>query len=254
MIENNNGGVLPSEEGNEPKLTEVEVGDKKVLVSEDGKDLLMTQADYTRKTQAHAEERKAFEEERKQYKQQVETAQNFLSLLAENEKAAKVMEAVISGNESQLGSVVGKAEEVDELEVVKRELDQLKQRDRARAANEAQSETKKRQYLEAKKIIYEKYGKNIDDYYDKMEQVAKQESNTFEPWFLKAAQDDLLKAAVEKAREEGRKEALGELSNKMYDTPVVTSGRGVPEKKEIKNPSEATKAAAFELWDKNSNV
>lgn len=253
MVLNNDGKVVAPEGENAPKLVEVEIGDKKVMVSEEGKELLMTQADYTRKTQALAQEKKELEEMTKQSKDQVQTAQEVLGALANNEKAAKVVEALLAGDESKLGDIVGKSEDVDDMSQLKKKFEQLEQRESVRLMNENQTEIKKRQYVEAKVSVKEKFGVNLDDYYPKMEAIGRSEKkNVYEPWFLQAAIDDIMKAAQEQGLELGRKEALGELTNKTYGSPIISSGQGTSNDKGIKNTREAAKAALNDIFDRKS--
>lgn len=59
-------GLGDETEAPEPKIIEVEIDGKMVKVSEDAKDYLLRQADYTRKTTEVAEQRKAIEAEKAQ--------------------------------------------------------------------------------------------------------------------------------------------------------------------------------------------
>jgi hypothetical protein len=62
----------------EPDLEDVEYEGKTYKLNKELKEALLRQSDYTRKTQAHAEEKRAFEDGRKAFQEQVQFQQQFL--------------------------------------------------------------------------------------------------------------------------------------------------------------------------------
>ena len=85
----------------EPELVEVELDGKKIKVSAEGKDFLLRQADYTRKTMDLAEQRKTFETQRQQFetvaKQSTEELQATFALAQLNSQIDQLSKTPLAG-------------------------------------------------------------------------------------------------------------------------------------------------------------
>jgi hypothetical protein len=242
-MSNENG---QTNETNQPKMVEVQIGDKKVMVSEEGKDLLMTQADYTRKMQKVAEERKELEGLIAQNHQDINTARNILGVLSENEEAANLMEAILTKDETKLNKIKGKKEDINEVDELRKKIEQLENKINVQSMNMNANEKRKVQMDEARQYFKEK-GMDFDKYQEKMVEMGTKNNNPLIPWAVTAASEDMIKAAEERGRLIGKKETLEEFSSKFDNTPIISGGMGVNGKKGISNTREAAEVALKRL-------
>jgi hypothetical protein len=251
MTENDNGNA-GGNTGAGPELVQVEIDGKAVRVEKGAENLLMTQKDYTRKTQELAEQRKSLETEKQNIKQRLEAGETVLGFLSSNETAAQVMEALATNDPEKARKLLSKSngDDDDPLADMKKELASLKAQLQTKVISDDNSERKKQQYLEAKKIASETYGLDIDNYYPEMEKIAKSNANPFIPWLLNAAKDDLIKKAEEQGKLKGKKEALEEYLNKAGYSPTLPSGSGDTTKFDPNNQRSAATAALKDLIEK----
>lgn len=235
-----------------PKMVEVEVGGRKFQVEESAKDLLMTQSDYTRKTQAVADERKALDAEKVRLTNELEAGKTIMSFLQNDETAAKVMEAIAAKDMKKARSLLEEDAGGDEgkLSKVEKELASLKMMVANQSAVSTDSAKKADQKEEAKKIVKE-LGLEWDEIYPEMEKVAREKTNPYVPWALFAGKDKMLSAAIKKAKEEGRKDALKEFIEKSLNSPTMTGGNGTGDtNKPPENTREAANRAYLKLVQK----
>lgn len=228
----------------QPKIVEVEIDGKKVMVSEDGKDYLLRQADYTKKTQEVAEQRKALESEKQGFMKQVEAANNLFGFLEQDEQLREIFEAKLSDNQEKLKQLLGnKNENKDEISELRKEISEIKKMNQAIMFNNQQKDIRDNQFMEAKKIFLEKYGIDIEKHKDKIDSVPKSTNgNPFIALGNTALLEEIINTERAKAKKEGSELALDELMKKINNTPIIGSGSGETVEKKFSKTSDAVAA------------
>jgi hypothetical protein len=222
---NANGGGTGSNGEGMPKLVEVEIDGKKVKVEESGKEYLLRQSDYTQKTQAVAEDRKKLESERAALQGELEAARAVLGYLNSDEEAAKVMDALAKGDKKAAKALL-EGESGDEMSVLKREIENLKMQIKAKEVKDGDSAKRTAEYSEAKRRIQDEFKMSLDDWYPKMVERGTKDKNVFIPWFIATAREELEKQAEARGLDKGKNLAIEELSEKLLNTPMTSSGSG----------------------------
>ncbi len=247
--QNGNGNPQSAPAEGMPELEEVQIGDKKVMVSKGSKDLLMTQQDYTRKTQALAEERKKLEEQITANQQNIQVANNLMAVLSEDEETAAIMEAVIAKDKEKLKKLVmkGGGDNEDVVETLRKKIEGLENKLNTQVMYQNAAEKRKVQIDDAR-VRAKALGIDLDKYAEKITKFGS--DNIMLPLAIAAASEDLNKQAEERGRLLGKKEALEELTNRLDNTPPVSGGSGDKGRTKHKDLRSATSAAYQELLSK----
>ena len=224
--EDGNGGTGNGSQT--PKFIEVEIGGKKFQVEESAKDLLMTQADYTRKSQENKKIKDELEAEKSQLRDKLQAGETIMTFLQNNEVAGKLMEAVAANDMKTARALLKEdaGDDDDKLGRVEKEISTLKALFANKNAADNDSVKKAAQREEAKRIVKEKYGLEWDEIFPQMEKIAKETPNSYIPWAAYAGMEKIIQAAAAKAKAEGRKEALTEFVEKSLNSSTMTGGTG----------------------------
>lgn len=210
------------------------------------KDGQLRQADYTKKTQALAEEKQSLAAQKQEWEAIKQREAEALSV-AQNIKAAydndELVKAAVNGDKAAVKRLLGEIEDPDEMKAVKKEIDQLKQMLHQKDAQEKNSQFNDFVKAEGRKMIKDELGLTDEDLAPEMEKV-RSKNNPYYTWARSAA----LEKAVEKAREEGIKigteNAIKEWHRKINNTRPISEGSGVDN---TEGEGNTKKAAAMAL-------
>jgi hypothetical protein len=170
----------------------------------------LMRADYTRKTQEVAENRKKSEAEF----EQMAALQNFLNANPDvAETVADLIEKKVGGggqeeNNSAPGKEKQGASDKREVEGIKRKVDDIQ----------------KKLYVDGIIEDLRKRYPDLDKHWPKMSELKSKFKNPLEIYYQQVKAEEKMKEAEEKGRKEGEQKALADWKKRLSGSPVITGG------------------------------
>lgn len=234
-----------------PTLVEVEIDGKKFKIEEGAKESLMKGKDYTQKTQALAEERRKLEAEKATYQSELDSARGVLGYLNSDETAAKVLEAIISGDKKKAASLLAEDGGGDDVATLKRKVEELDMKLKVQDASNKNAAQRTAEYADAKRRLKE-LDIDLDAIYPAMVERGTKDKNAFVPWAIATALEDIKQKAKDEGRKLAKQDAIEELSFKLDNTPPTSSGKGGEARGKKSNQLEAIASALNRIQEEKA--
>lgn len=213
------GGVESTQTNTTPGMTEIEIDGEKINVPETVagkiKSSTMAHADYTRKTQTLAEERRALEEES-------QVAREFNKILEENPDMIDVVEALTSGDRQKAKALLDAEGSGDTESQLNKRIDQLERKLQIRDVNDTKQKTTQA-YIADLKTQYPDFASHEKEIAKVM---ADSQKNPILPVYLAATLPKKIEEARQAGIKEGRESALKSFDDRFAESPPIGGAGG----------------------------
>jgi hypothetical protein len=219
---------------------------EQLAAEKEEKDGQLRQADYTKKTQALAEERQSLAAQKAEWEAIKQRESESLEV-ARNIKAAyendELVKAAVNGDKSAVKRLLADIEDPDEIKSVKKEIEDLKRALQQKEVQEKNSQFNDYVKAEGRKMLKDEFGLSDEELAQDMEKV-RSKNNPYYTWGRASAVEKLIEKARQDGINQGKEEAIKMWHNKLNNNRPISEGNGV---NSDEGESNTKKAAAMAL-------
>jgi hypothetical protein len=218
---------------------------EQLAAEKESRDGQLRQADYTKKTQELAEQRKVLEKQvadwestKRAESETLEVARNLKNAFDNDE----LVKAVVNGDKSKAKQLLGEIEDPDELKMVKKEIEELKGALRQKDAQEKNSQFNDFVKAEGRKLLKDEFGLTDEEISKEMETI-RQKNNPYYTWARAAALEKVKERAMQEGIKKGTEDAIKEWHRKINNTRPISDGNGTTAKEGVDDTKQAAAMA-----------